>query len=187
MAELESNPEYVKRRREREEELAHRRRFRERAEEPLVRDLRLAGCQVGSVWDLVGSNDDYLAAIPVLMEHMELEYPDRVREGIFRALAVPVLDLEDWNLLLTHFDQESREVKWAVALALAANAREANRDQLIKLVGDARHGKSRSVLAEVLWRFRDRRVDSLLTALESDPEIGPSVKRILEAGTALES
>ena len=54
---------------------------------PLVEALAQCGCVVKSVWDLVSSKAPYPAAIPVLLEHLSKPYPDRVREGIARALA----------------------------------------------------------------------------------------------------
>ena len=86
IAELEANPEHVKMRQQQDEELHNRRLFRERAEQPLVRDLREVGCDVESVWDLVGSWGPYPEAIEVLVRHLDGEYPERTsrRNGLSR-------------------------------------------------------------------------------------------------------
>jgi len=41
------------------------------AEQPIVADLRQAGVEVSSVWDLVNTSQPYPAALPVLLEHLE--------------------------------------------------------------------------------------------------------------------
>ena len=186
LAELREDPEHVRMRAEQEEALRHRRKFREQAEKPLVRDLRNVGCQVDSVWDLVNTKEPYPRAIPVLMEHLDEEYPAKVREGVARALAVPVLESEDWESLLAHFmAEEPGETKWALALALAANAREAHRVQLIELVSSPEHGKGRAVLAEALHRFPSPETSATLQSLATDPEIGASLRLLLETGTTV--
>jgi hypothetical protein len=88
-AELESNPEWVRDRDAREAERQERARRLREAEQPIVADLRAVGVLVDSLWDLVNTSDPYPAALPVLMEHLERGgYPDRVMEGLGRALAV---------------------------------------------------------------------------------------------------
>lgn len=179
MAELRANPDHVRMRAEQEESLRHRRKFRQKAEEPLVRDLGSVGCEVESVWDLVNTERPYARAIPILMEHLEREYPDKIREGIARALAVRVLEAEDWEILRAHFvSEEQSETKWALALALAANAQEIHRQQLVELVSAPEHGKGRAILAEALHRFPGTR--STLQSLTADPEIGSTLRRLLK-------
>lgn len=188
IAELESNPEHVKMRQRQDEELHHRRLFRERAEQPLVRDLREVGCDVESVWDLVGSWGPYPEAIDVLVSHLDGEYPAKIREGIARALAVPVLDQEHWEILLSHFvKEEDVEAKWALALALAKNAKMENGERLVELITDPGNGKGRSVLADALYQFRTEEVTEVLRSLTTDPEIGTSIGRLLKTGSTFVS
>src|SRR6266540_6440176 len=59
------------------------------AEKPIVEDLRRAGVDVSSVWDLVNTSVPYPDALPVLLEHLQRGgYPDKVMEGLATALAV---------------------------------------------------------------------------------------------------
>src|SRR3712207_4152728 len=88
MTELESDPDYVARRRRRDRELQQRTATLREAEAPLVGDLHRAGFDVASAWDLANTSTPYPEALPVLVEHLQRPYPDRVREGIARALAV---------------------------------------------------------------------------------------------------
>lgn len=187
LKELEGDPDYQRRKREREEARTQRSRFLDRAEAPLVRELHKVGVQVESVWDLVNTREPYPKAIPVLMEHLEEGgYPPVIREGIARALAVPVLDPEDWDILLTCFREESDDqAKFALALALKANAVQDHREQLLELVRDPESGSGRTVLATALYRFRNQEVDRLLQSLVSDPEIGEGIQRLLKTGTTV--
>src|SRR5262245_35115759 len=89
MAELQADQGFVDARAKREEELRAREAAWRAAEAPLVAELRAAGETVDSVWDLVNTTAGYDAALPLLLAHLERGYPDRVREGIARALAVP--------------------------------------------------------------------------------------------------
>lgn len=80
MAELQNDPEYQRKIAAVEAECQeHVRRLRE-AEQPVVADLRDAGVQVDSVWDLVNTSEPYPVALPVLMEHLERGSTRRRRE-----------------------------------------------------------------------------------------------------------
>ena len=89
MSELNADPTFRARRREREEQRRNLEAELKRAEAPLVDALRTAGFEVHSVWELASSCRAYSEAIPILISHLDRPYPDRVREGIARALAVP--------------------------------------------------------------------------------------------------
>src|SRR5215471_16384354 len=102
IAELEANPEFVARQREKEEALAEKVREWRRAEQPLIAELKKVGEQVETVWDLVNTSRPYPKAIPVLLEHLQRPYPDRVREGIARALSVRGARI-GWEILRDQF------------------------------------------------------------------------------------
>lgn len=78
MAELERDPAYAEGAAARERE--QRRRVSEwrRAEAPLVKELRAAGFEVNSAWDLVNTAQPYPDALPILVAHLARPYPDRV-------------------------------------------------------------------------------------------------------------
>ncbi|TFZ42358.1 hypothetical protein E5C33_20050 [Stenotrophomonas maltophilia] len=86
---LMSDPEFVRREREREAQRMKAAVILKEAEAGLVQELRGAGMKVDSVWDLVGWKGDNDAALRVLLAHAPIPYPERVREGILRALATP--------------------------------------------------------------------------------------------------
>src|SRR5690349_21720629 len=86
---LARDPGWVAANASRESTRAELEAFFAHAERPIVEDLRSVGVEVDSVWDLVASDDPYPAALPVLLAHLEEGgYPDRIMEGLGRALAV---------------------------------------------------------------------------------------------------
>lgn len=85
---LQSDPEYMRMKAEREKALAQREAELSLVEAPLIADLASVGVNVHSVYDLVNTASPYGHAIPVLLDHLRRQYPDVIREGIARALAV---------------------------------------------------------------------------------------------------
>src|SRR5690606_18879545 len=117
MAELNADPSFVVGQREQEQaRLKMEAEFR-RAEAPLIDALKKVGVHVQSVWDLVNTANPYPKAVPILIEHLQRPYPERVREGIARALAVPDA-VKEWDTLRRLFETEADAtttgVKWAL-------------------------------------------------------------------------
>lgn len=183
MRELEQNAEYVEQRNI--EESARRQTERSLREEegPLLEALSQVGISVGSVWDLVNSENSYRHALPVLAEHLERSYPARIKEGIARALTVPHAGPKVCAALLREFrrtrDLSPQGVKFALANALSVVAEEDSMDDLIDLVRDPREGECRAALVEALARFGGQRVSDVLHDLSTDPLIGSDARRAL--------
>ncbi len=179
-----------------------------RAEAPLVEALQLAGVPVSSVWNLVNvggrkrpsrpftaSTDppealwdwldahggSYGSVIPLLLDHVQRSYPDRVREGIARALAVPE-SRSHWeelvSLYLAETDTTTNGMKWALHLAISAAADVTVLDTLIKLACDRRHGRNRALFVDAFARIKDPRAQAALAELASDPDLADDVRRV---------
>lgn len=148
------------------------------AEAPLVEALRAAGFAVESAWDFVQTAEPYPGAVPILLEHLQRPYPDRVREGIARALAVPEAR-PAWHLLVRLYrDETLPDTKSGLAVALSAIADDAVLDELLTLIRDVRHGETRILLLGALERSRDRRARAALMSLGTDPELGLEIRDI---------
>jgi hypothetical protein len=176
-----------------------------RAEVPLVQELRAAGVPVESVWDLVNAgrkrpsrtfkistdppeaiwdwldaNGRSLAAIvPLLLEHLQRPYPDRVRAGIARALAVREAR-SAWPLLVKLYRQERGD--WSrdgLAVALGNIADDDVVDELIALVKDPQNGRSRVLLLDALRRSRLPQARMALMEFGTDPVLQKEALRIL--------
>lgn len=182
LAELQADPNWVAEKEKRDRELHERSALYRKAEEPLVRDLSLSGVLVLSVWDLVNTKAGYLDALPILLDHLMRPYPERVREGIARALAVPEARI-GWKTLLEAFRQETDTttlgVRWALALALGAAGSDDVLDDVLPLLRDATLGRNRVPLLQILARSLDPRANQLLQELRDDEAIGSDVRKTL--------
>jgi hypothetical protein len=119
VAELATRPESRAKIQERQAMLAGIHERRRQDEAALVEELRLAGLEVSSVYDLVNTASPYPDAIPILIRHLELPHEKIIREGIIRALTIKNAGNEVETALLHHFEKESEsEVRWVIANAL---------------------------------------------------------------------
>jgi hypothetical protein len=118
MARLEADPEWCKRREERDARYRERGRQLAENQAPLVADLRAAGFAVNSVYDLVNSPDPN--AIPVLAAHLGEPYHDRIREGLIRALSLPQARDHVGQQMQSLFQSETDpSLQFAIANALS--------------------------------------------------------------------
>ena len=180
MAELASDPSYREMRRQQQEALRLRHEALARAEAPLVAALNDAGFPVKSVWDLVNTAEPYPRAIATLLAHVDADYPDKVREGILRALAVPEARV-GWDQLLRVFEAapptiDVSGVRFAAALALAAAADDSVMPEVLRIMGDGSYGIDRLALLPTLQRSPREDAARLLEALKSDPVLGRELK-----------
>jgi hypothetical protein len=179
MVEFEKDPTFVERRRQRKEE---RRRAEEadvHAEAPVVEELRKAGVSITSVWDLVNTGNPYAQSLPILLDHLQRPYPDAVREGISRAMAVPAAKFA-WPALVKLYRQEHPgQAKDGMAVAIANVVDDETLEELIALAGDAQHGESRLLLLNALERSRLPQARKALMDLGGDPALHKEVQRIL--------
>jgi hypothetical protein len=181
MAGLNTDPDYLARKRERDEAIQRRAGENRKAEIPLVQDLRDAGAQVSSVWDLVNTKTPYPQLLPILFAHLDRPYPPRVREGIARALAVPE-SRSHWDELVNRYlaetDTTTNGMKWALHLAISAAADVTVLDTLIGLACDRRHGRNRALFVDAFARIKDPRAQAALAELASDPDLADDVRRV---------
>lgn len=179
-AELNADPEYVAWRAKDEEARLERAAEMRRAEAPLVDELRAAGYDVQSAWDLVSTRGSYPSALPILLAHLPRLYPDVVREGIARALAVRETKDVGWDVLTQAYrDEPQSQTKGGLAVAIAATADREVIGDVIDLVRDRRHGSSRLLLLRALTRSKDPRARETLVELKDDSDLVKEIEVIL--------
>ena len=180
---LETDPEYQARRRAFETRLAAERAVLAAAEAPLTRDLNAAGFQVDSVWDLVNTAERYTAALPILLDHLQRDYPDEVREGIARSMAVRESKFA-WETLVrlfrAQFDTNPNGVKGALAVALSAAADDEVMPDLINLFKEPRHGESRIYFVSTLKRSKLANARAALEAGRQDSQLVKEIVAVLD-------
>jgi hypothetical protein len=181
MAELQNDPEYQRKMAAAEAERQERvRRLRE-AEQPIVADLRAAGVQVESVWDLVNTSEPYPAALPVLMEHLERGgYPERVMESLGRALAVKP-SVAFWERLKARWlnARDSGEEDGA-AVALAACATKNQLEDLIEFLAVEERGQSRIYFIRPILKVGGDGGREVVEGLRSDSVFGDEATALLK-------
>lgn len=166
MAKLNADPMLLAKHAREEAERLKREAELRHAEEPLVDELRAAGFQVQSAWDLVNTPGSYPKAVPILLAHLPRSYPAAVREGIARALAVRETKALGWNVLTRlYVDEPEDRVRDGLAAAIAAAADDEVIGDVIAFARDARHGSSRLLLLSALERSADPRARATLTDL----------------------
>jgi hypothetical protein len=200
MTQLNADPDFVAKRAREEEERLERAAEWRKAEQPLVEELQAAGFDVESAWDLFNRKEPwnrkervqpYPEALPILLKHLERPYPDRVREGIARALAVgregwtaAGLDVRvAWEILARLYRQEEAgtDAKDGLAVAISAVAESIDDllDEVIALARDATHGESRVLLLNALQRSPLPKARKALMELGGDPMLQKEVQRIM--------
>lgn len=170
MAQLQADPEWVAANSERERE--HDRRAAELAlaEQPILRDLHGVGVDVGSVWELIDP-DIREPVFSILLEHLRRGgYPDRVTEGVARALGS---SLSHWEMLvdlLVH--TQSDAAAEGLAASLSTIGRRKQIDSLRMLLGRAELGRNRIFFVRPVLRYGGPAGVAEIEALHDDPVVG---------------
>jgi hypothetical protein len=170
---LEMDPEFQRRRADREAVLAERGKILSDAEKPIVADLRNAGCEVTSVWDLVNTSVPYPQALPILFAHLERGgYPDRVMESLGRALAVRPASIYWQRFRELHQRALGEDENDGLAVAMAASATAEHLAAMVDIVGDPSWGEDRIYLLRAILRVGGLQGREFVEALTSDEVLG---------------
>jgi hypothetical protein len=184
---LETDPEFVIRRQQREKEQQER-SVRIYAETlPLLTELRAAGLNIQSVSDLISRSERYETAIPILLKHLVMPYSDVARETIARSLAVPEPEVRKaWPTLVEQYrkapmgegirapgDTKNLKLsaKHGLAVALSVAVTEATLTELIGLANDRKNGESRILLLSALRKSKSTAAKQAIEQLALDPEL----------------
>jgi hypothetical protein len=174
-----TDPEYAAQVRAMEHERATRADALREAEQPLLEDLRAVGVSVDSVWTLRTEQRRDSAVATVLLRHLHRPYPDRVREGLARALTAPAA----WDHLVRAYreanPQRDRSFMDGLAATLSQIADRSRRDELLGLLHDRSRGSSRVHLLRAVTRLRlpDRWL--LVEACTADPDLRREAEHML--------
>jgi hypothetical protein len=137
LAELEGDPEWVARRDKREAEMRAKEERYLKEEAPLREELHRLGYPVKWVWDFVNAKqNDYLGAIPTLIDHLQRPYSDEIREGIARSLAMKEARGVAGSAIVTVLGESGLgdQLRWALANTLTTVADRSNRNAIEALL-----------------------------------------------------
>ncbi len=119
IAKLEADPEFQRKKAERDAQMAVTFERRKKDEAGLVAELRAVGYEVDSVYDFVNTHEEYSDAIPILIRHLDLAHEPVIRGGIVRALTIRFGGADVEATLLRHFESEKdHDLRWVFANAL---------------------------------------------------------------------
>lgn len=151
------------------------------AERPIVADLRAAGFDVDSVWDLGNrSGNADPAALPVLWSHMEKGgYPDRAMESLGSSMAIKEAVTYWHGLKRIYLSAQGPGEEEGAAEALAACATKAQFEDLVSLASDAQRGDARIHFLRPIKRLGRERGRPILEALRDDPALAAEVATLL--------
>jgi HEAT repeats len=175
MAQLQRDPKYLAREREKEEARQARIAVNRQAAAPVVRELIAAGFPVNTVADLHNKRLDYPAAIPILLAWLPKVQNLDVKQDIVRCLSVPYAKPVAAGPLIDEFRRAEEEspmgLRWVIGNALEVVGDDAVLDDMIELATDRRYGKAREMLVAGLGNMSDQRVIPVLLDLLKDDEV----------------
>jgi hypothetical protein len=141
-----------------QKEVEHRERVRRlrEAEMPVIRDLAAVGVEVDSVWNLCKIPDSRPKAIPVLLEHLTRDYPDRVLQGI--GMGLNDKSARAWwaQLKSLYLDTKRDAVRDVLASALSGLATRAHYDDLVSFLTNDSLGETRIYFLRPINRIGNR-------------------------------
>lgn len=168
---LNADPEHLAMRKKQDDAITSLRDDRRRAERPLVRELNESGFDVTTAWELLDRREPYPNALPILLKHLQCDYPDLVLEGMARAMGVPESGVF-WDELVKLYRKISGQAaRDGLASALSEIAGPEHLEELIEIVSDSQFGESRLLLLSALERSKDARARAALESLREDPDL----------------
>jgi len=181
LSRLDADPEYQRKKAERDAEHERRAEVLRRAEQPIVEDLRQAGQDVSSVWDLVNTSTPYPDALPVLLEHLRRGgYPDRVMESLGRAIAVRPASFAWQTLRGLYLRADGPGETEGLAVALAGSATTEHVGSLVELLDEESRGQSRIHFLRTIKRLGGEDGVQVLESLRDDPVFGKEATALLK-------
>jgi hypothetical protein len=181
---LRTDPEYAAQVKALEDERAAVVAANRRAERPVLDDLANSGITLDTVWNLYRFPELREQAIPVLLRHVDLDYPDRVLEGIGQSLADK--SVRPWweQLKAMYLGTQRDVVRDRLAGALAECAIREHYDDLLSFVADPSLGGSRIYFLRPINRIGNRisqgQGQAVIERLAEDPVLGREASAILK-------
>lgn len=154
------------------------------AEKPVLGELASLGIELDTVWNLYKVPEMRQRAVPVLLKHLVLDYPDMVLMGIGQGLG----DLSVrpwWAELKALYLSATRDVaRDRLADALAVCANKAHYDELLAFVANTTLGDSRIYFLRPINRIGNRMSPgqgrSVVESMTGDPVLGREAIAILK-------
>ena len=181
---LREDPDYRAAVENAESERAAKAEERRRASMPVLDDLRQEGVDVPSLGELYKEPESYPRAIPVLLAHLQRDYPERTLEDIGDALPFKP-DASWWNeFKALYLTTQSEAVRDRIAAALSGCAVKKHYDDLLAFVREESLGSSRIYFLRPIHRIGNRATPgagrAVIETLSLDATLGAEANAILQ-------
>lgn len=140
----------------------------------IVWDLRSRGVNVQSIDDLVNSRDNYLVALPLLVDYLKGRFDDvNVAEAVVRSLTIKEakgLANEGLIRLYNVTPREYWSLRWAIGNAFTVLISEDDVPHILDIVEDSDNGISRQMFVLSLGRCKQsiKILTTLVRLLDDD-------------------
>jgi hypothetical protein len=167
-----------------EAERAARVEERRKACQPVVDDLRSAGVEVDDLYRLYEQPESYPLAIPVLLDHLQRDYPERVLDDIGNAL--PFKPAPSWwdDFKRLYVTTQSDAARDRLAAAMSGCAKRAHYDDLVAFIHNEKFGSSRVYFLRPINRIGNRmgagQGRAVIETVADDPVLGKEATAILK-------
>lgn len=124
----------------------------------LLKDLKTVGINVSTVWNLVNTKARYPKAIPVLIKHLAMPYPEKIKEGIIRALSVRESKGKAGRPLIEEFYKipvENSSLRWVIGNAMISAIDKDLVPDVIAIAKNKENGSSRDRFVFALGKMRE--------------------------------
>jgi hypothetical protein len=147
----------------------------ERAKEhqELTDELAEVGIKISNIYDLVNTKSKYPKAIPILIKHLQLNYSDKIKEGIVRALTVPEAKGLIVPLLIKEYLQlpnDKENLKWVIGNAVNVTITKSEVADIFPIVLNKENGLSRQMFVAALGKVKADSVKDVLLRLVNDDD-----------------
>lgn len=143
------------------------------AVKPIVDELSQKGIKINTVSDLkYRSKDEYLKALPVLLDWINKDIDRHLKEDIVRTLSMPWAKSIAGRPLIKEFKKKPIwSLGWAIGNGLAVVADDSVFEDIVKLVKDKSYGRSREMVVVSLANMNNPYAEDVLIDLLDDEEV----------------
>jgi hypothetical protein len=181
---LREDPEYRREVERAAAERAERAQQIRAASQPVLDDLARIGIELDTLWDLYKVPEFRERAVPVLLRHLVLDYPEGVLAGIGDNLADKATRPWWAELKVLYLQPHRNVVRDRLACALSECAKREHYNDLLAFVDDTSLGESRIYFLRPINRIGNRirpgQGRSVIESLAADHVLGPEAVAILK-------
>ncbi len=136
-------------------------------------ELKNLGIEITEIADLkYESKEQYLKALPVLMNWLPKIQEESAKEEIVRTLSMPWAKLKASKVLINEFKKNPKEsLSWAIGNGISITATNSDLDDLISIAENKNYGRGRQMVVVALGGLKNDLSEKALIRLLEDEEV----------------